>query len=88
MSLFGFLRRGPTPAQQARARLKAILVQDRQGGSLVPDFVPRLQEELLAVIGRYIRVDRNSVTMEVHVAGEVSRLEVDVLLSEGRVVRP
>lgn len=80
MSLFGFFRREPkTSAQQAKERLQVVLTHERSRSS-APDFLPRLQQDLLRVIGQYVRIDRRNVSMHVEDSGGVSMLEINVEL--------
>ena len=79
MRLLRFFRRGPTPAETARARLQTLLVQERArpGG---PDFLPRLKADLLRVIGSYNPIDESSVSVRIKSTGGVSLLAVSIEL--------
>ena len=78
MKLFDRLRRRPaTPANQAKERLQILLAHERKhpGGA---DFLPRLQQDLLKVIAKYIEVDQNAGNIQLSDQGTTSRLEVDI----------
>ena len=79
--LFGGSQKGS--ASQAKERLRQVLANDRQI-ALPPDFLPIMQEELMRVIGRYIRNDGHNVSMEVQYADGESVLEVNVVLPAQR----
>ncbi len=79
--LFGGSQKGS--AHQAKERLQLVLANDRQT-ALPPDFLPIMQEELMRVIGRYVRNDGHNVSMEVQYADGESVLEVNVVLPAQR----
>lgn len=86
MSLFGAFRRPrKTPAQQAKERLQNVLAYDRRE-PVLPDFLPLLQRDLMGVIGRYVRIEANTVFMEIQIGEGVSTLAVNVSLPEQREV--
>lgn len=88
MSLFDFLRASPrrNSAQTAKERLQLVLAHERAGRD-APDFLPELQKELLAVIGKYIAVDDEKVEVKFERGGAVSMLEVNIELPERAVKR-
>ncbi|PWG64598.1 cell division topological specificity factor MinE [Sediminicurvatus halobius] len=69
-------------AAVAKERLQIIVARERsyRGG---PDYLPRLQEELLQVIRRYIAVDDDAVRMQIDREGDCEVLELNVTLPEG-----
>lgn len=80
MRLFDVLfpsRAKPTPALQAKERLQIVMAHQRMGRG-GPDFLPVLQQELLAVIGKYVDLDANRVEVKLDRGAEVSTLEVNV----------
>ena len=81
MSLLDFLRGTRSDsAAQAKHRLQSLLAQERARAA-APDFLPRLQKELIGVIARYIHVDRDTVSMHIEDGhGGVSILEIEVEL--------
>ncbi len=70
-----FRRRDSAPV--ARERLQVLLAHERAvvGGS---DLLAILQEEILAVIGKHIVVDRDKVQIKLDRGDPVSILEIDV----------
>ena len=70
-----FRRRDSAPV--ARERLQVLLAHERAvvGGS---DLLAILQEEILAVIGKHITVDRDKVQIKLDRGDPVSTLEIDV----------
>jgi cell division topological specificity factor MinE len=59
MNLLRFFRREPRPPQTApaaRERLQILLTHERSSGSQ-PDLVAILREEILAVVGKHVKID-------------------------------
>jgi len=76
MSLLDFLRRrGSAPV--ARERLQVLLAYERanRGHS---DLLAVLREEIVAVIARHIKIDRDSVAIKMDRGDTVSTLEIDI----------
>lgn len=48
-----------TPKDVAKDRLRLILIHDR--GSLVPEMLDKIREEILEVISKYIEIDGEDV---------------------------
>ncbi len=72
-------------ASLAKERLQIILAHERAGrGAAAPDYMPALQEELLAVIAKYIHVERDSIKVQLEKHGEYEVLELNITLPDGR----
>ena len=67
-----------TSASLAKDRLQVILSASRQD----PDYLPRLQQEIMEVIAKYVHVDREQVVVEFAQKGERQILELNVTLPE------
>jgi cell division topological specificity factor len=77
MKLLSFLnRRGSAPV--ARERLQIVLAHERalNGGS--GDLVRVLQEEILAVVARHLKIDREMVQIKLDRGTSISTLEIDI----------
>jgi len=68
-------------AAMAKDRLQIIVARERSHRAS-PDYVPRLQQELLEVIRRYVAVDDDAVRMQVDREGDREVLELNVTLPE------
>lgn len=80
MSIFSFFRSAPRPsAVQAKERLQIVMAHERAGRS-GPDYLPMLQQELLAVIAKYVNIDENKVEVKLDRGGDCSTLEVNIEL--------
>lgn len=83
MSIFNYLRRRrPTSAASvAKERLQIIISHERAQRS-TPDYLPQLQEEILAVIAKYIPISRDKVMVHLDRIGDNAVLELNVTISD------
>lgn len=81
MSIFNYLRRRNTTASLAKERLQIIISHERIQRN-APDYLPKLQEEILAVIAKYVSVDRNQVSVNLERMGDSSVLELNVTMPD------
>jgi len=85
MSFFDYFRRAPKTATLAKDRLSIIVARERAGGSRAgADYLPQLQQELLAVIARYEKIDLSNVTVSLDRHGGSEVLELNITLPEGQ----
>jgi cell division topological specificity factor len=77
MNLFELFRSRKNTAPVARDRLQVLLAHERSvvGKS---DLLATLQEEILAVIGKHITIDRDAVQIKLDRGASFSTLEIDV----------
>jgi cell division topological specificity factor len=80
-----FFRRSANSANQAKNRLAIMIARD--GSGRAPDYLPQLQQELLAVIARYEKIDLEHVTVNVDRAGGCEVLELNIVLPDGQKPR-
>jgi len=73
-----------TSAAVAAERLQFILARQRPHGSraAAPDYLPALQQELIAVISRYARIHPDDVKVQCEMQGDIEMLEVKVELPQ------
>lgn len=83
MSIFDFLlaRKKVTSASIAKERLQIIVAHER-GNRNQPDYLPALQEELIAVIRKYVHIDQDQVQVALENQGTCSILELNITLPE------
>ncbi len=83
MSFLDHFRAQKKSAQVAKERLQIIVARERgpRGG---PDYLPRLKEELLLVVRKYVPVDHDGVKMRLDRDGDLEVLEINVTLSPER----
>ena len=77
-----FKREQKSTASLAKERLQVIVAHQRSGRANGLEFLPRLQEELLAVIRRYVTVGDDAVRMNVERDGGLEVLELNITLPE------
>ncbi|MFT6915770.1 MAG: cell division topological specificity factor [Motiliproteus sp.] len=70
-------------ASVAKERLQIILAHERAGrGAATPDYLPALQEELMAVIAKYIQIDRDSFKVQLEKHDQYDVLELNITLPD------
>ena len=77
-----FRREQKSTASLAKERLQVIVAHQRAGRSNGLDFLPRMQEELLAVIRKYVTVGDDAIRMNVERDGGLEVLELNITLPE------
>lgn len=82
MSIFSYLRRrNNTSSSVAKERLQIIISHERSQRN-TPDYLPKLQEEILAVIAKYVSIDRDRVIVNLERTGDSSVLELNVTMPD------
>jgi len=71
-----FRRRDSAPV--ARERLQVLLAHERASIGGKSDLLMKLQEEILAVIGKHFTIDKDKVQIKMDRGESVSTLEIDV----------
>ena len=80
LSYLSYLRsQRRTSAAVAKERLQIIVARERgeRGG---PDYLPMLKDELLKVIGKYVRVNQDAVKIQLEREGDYEVLELNITL--------
>ncbi len=81
MSLFNYLRKRSSTASIAKERLQIIISHERSRRN-TPDYLPQLQEEILAVIAKYINISRDKVSVNLERMGDSAVLELNVTMPD------
>lgn len=81
MSIFKYLKKCNRSASVAKERLQIIISHERSQRN-TPDYLPRLQEEILAVIAKYIPVTRDKVSVNLERMGDSAVLELNVTMPD------
>ena len=86
MSFFSFfLGEKKKTASVAKERLQIILAHERSSRNAAePDFLPDLQRDLIAVIGKYIKIDPQDIKVQLDRQDNLEVLEVKIELPDGR----
>src|SRR4029077_5417821 len=81
-----FFRPHRHSAAIAKERLKIVLAHERAGRG-APDFLPRLQRDLIAGVGRYVEMKEDMIRVNLGKSGETSLLEINIEI-DGTKPRP
>lgn len=83
MSLLAYFRsqRGKRSASLAKERLQILVAHERATRSGL-DYLPALQNELLAVVQKYVQVDREAVQVQLDREGDCDILELNITLPD------
>jgi cell division topological specificity factor len=83
MSLLSFFKgEKKKTANVAKERLQIILAHERGGRTSVPDFLPALQRDLIAVISKYIKIDTIDINVNLERDANMEILEVKIELPD------
>ena len=86
MSIFNYLRNraNKSTAAVAKERLQIIISHERceRNRNDHPDYLPQLQEEILAVIAKYIPINRDQVSVNLERTGDSAVLELNVTMPD------
>ena len=80
MSFLDYFRRDQqASASVAKERLQIIVAHERTARSQ-PDYIPKMQNEILEVIRKYVSVDQDQVSVQMDSIDNCSVLELNVTL--------
>ena len=73
----------PKSANMAKERLQLIIARERvDDGKPTADFLPAMQQELVAVISKYVHINANDIKVSMEKKGNYEVLEVNIVLPE------
>ncbi|MFA6302137.1 MAG: cell division topological specificity factor MinE [Legionella sp.] len=82
MSIFNYLRRrSSATATVAKERLQIIISHERSQRS-TPDYLPKLQDEILSVIAKYVNINRDQVSVNLERTGDSAVLELNITMPD------
>lgn len=83
MSFISFFKgEKKSSASVAKERLSIILARESVPGGSNPDFIPKLQQELMAVISRYVNINPEDLRINIERQDNLEVLEVKIELPE------
>ncbi len=85
MGLFSFFKKEKkkNTASLAKERLQILIAHEHSDTSTAaPDYLPKLQEELIGVIRKYVKVDDNAVNVKLEKGDNFDVLELNITLPE------
>jgi cell division topological specificity factor len=82
VGLFNWIKKEePSSASIAKERLQIIVAHERSKRNS-PDYLPKMQEEILDVIRKYVNIDQDKVSVQLDNSDSYSVLELNVTLPE------
>ena len=87
MGLFSFFRKEQkkNTANLAKERLQILIAHEHADKSKKsPDYLPKLRDELVQVIRKYVHVDDKDVNVKVENGDDFDVLELNITLPESR----
>ena len=69
-------------AALAKDRLKVVVAHQREGRMGGPTYLPRLREEILDVVRKYVQVPDNAVNINVQREDGLEVLEINIALPD------
>ena len=79
LTFFRGRRLQDSSAAAAKERLQIVLAHERIGRTR-EDFLPKLQQELVAVVARYVAIDPGKVAVNLDRGGDISTLAIEIEL--------
>ena len=84
MSLLDYFRSSkPNTASLAKERLQILVAHERSSRNQ-PSYLPKLQQELLEVIRKYVNVGQDAITVNFEQDGNQETLELNIVLPDER----
>lgn len=82
MSLLDYFRSTkPSSASVAKERLQILVAHERSARNR-PSYLPKLQQELLAVIQKYVSVEEDAITVNFEQDEDQETLELNIVLPD------
>ena len=81
MSILNYLKKRSVTANVAKERLQIIISHERSQRN-TPDYLPKLQEEILEVLAKYVPINKQKVSVNVERIGNGSVLELNVTMPD------
>jgi len=82
MAFFDYFKRSQKSASLAKDRLSIIVARERATTRGASDYLPQLQQELLAVIARYEKIDLQQVSVRLDSTNGCDVLELNITMPE------
>lgn len=76
------LGRKKTSASVAKERLQIIISHERSKPDTDPDYLLLIQQEILEVVAKYVKVDKDQVKVQLERDGDSSVIELNVTLPD------
>lgn len=85
MALLDYLlgQRRKSSANKAKDRLQILLAHERSQAK-APDYLPKMREEILAVIAKYVQIEEDNLKISLDEENGFEVLELNLVLPEGK----
>ncbi|WFE68291.1 cell division topological specificity factor MinE [Thiomicrospira sp. R3] len=85
MALLDYLlgQRRKNSANKAKDRLQILLAHERSQAKS-PDYLPKMREEILAVIAKYVQIDEDNLKISLDEGNGFEVLELNLVLPESK----
>ncbi len=83
VGIFDFLKPKQQSANTAKNRLQVIIAEQRSEHG-APDFVPRLRQEMIELIRKYVHVPDDAIKISKEKHGDYDVLDITVELPDGK----
>lgn len=87
MSLLNYFKSLKNPSASVAKQRLQILVAHERASRNQPSYVPKLQQELLEVIRKYVSVDQDAISVSFEQDGNQETMELNIVLPEEREIR-
>ena len=77
LDIFRGRKSEPPSAAQAKERLQIVLAHERIGRAR-DDFLPKLQQEIVMVVAKYVAIDPGKVNVSLDRGGDMSTLAIEI----------
>jgi len=87
MGLFSFFKKEKkkNTANLAKERLQILIAHEHSDKSTkAPEYLPKLQKELMVVIRKYVKVNDDAVNVKVEKGDNFDTLELNITLPESK----
>jgi len=82
MNLFQYFKSNKkSSASLAKERLQVVVAHQRNRNA-APDYLPKLEKEILKVISKYVKIDADQVNVNLEQDNDFAVLELNITLPE------
>lgn len=83
-----FRDQSPPSATKAKERLQIIVAREGRNSTLSTDYLQRMQQELLAVVRKYVAIEQDHIKVNLDREGDCEVLEVNITLPDPSAAKP
>lgn len=83
-----FRTQSPPSASRAKERLQIIVAREGRNATLSADYLQRMQQELLAVVRKYVAIEQDHIKVNLDREGNCEVLEINITLPDSAAPKP